>query len=219
MTPIEDTAVEWKEKHSPVEPVATLTIRQTDITSTDAQARAAAIEQLAFNPWNTTEDFRPLGNLNRARKAAYDASAAHRSQTRWLTETPLRNKLLGAVARGAFWVVNHCIPWYRLPLRIAVLNLDVFRHELQDRNLIDTEPPDAPPRARPVPPPIPEDVRIARTADGRYNDLSAPEMGAAGAPFGRNLKADYRPELSMSPIPSWSATSYSTVKNSCPHVR
>ena len=201
MTPIEDTAVEWKEKHSPAEPVATLTIRQTDITSTDAQARAAAIEQLAFNPWNTTEDFRPLGNLNRARKAAYDASAAYRSQTRWLTETPLRNKLLGAVARGAFWVINHCIPWYRLPLRFAVLNLDVFRHELQDRNLIDTEPPDAPPRARSVPPPIPEDVRIARTANGCYNDLSAPEMGAAGAPFGRNLEADYRLELFDKPNP------------------
>ena len=39
-------------------------------------AAAAAIDELAFNPWNTTDEFRPLGNLNRARKAAYDASAA-----------------------------------------------------------------------------------------------------------------------------------------------
>ena len=201
VTPIEDTAVEWKEKHSPVEPVATLTIRQTDITSTDAQARAAAIEQLAFNPWNTTEDFRPLGNLNRARKAAYDASAAYRSQTRWLTETPLRNKLLGAVARGDSGLSTtaslgtgcRCVSQCSTSTSSATY--------CSDRNLIDTEPPEAPPRARPVPPPIPEDVRVARTADGRYNDLSAPEMGAVGAPFGRNLEADYRPELFDKPNP------------------
>ena len=207
VTPIEDTAVEWKEKHSPAEPVATLTIRQTDITSTDAQARAAAIEHLAFNPWNTTEDFRPLGNLNRARKAGYDASAAHRSQTRWLTETPLRNILLLAVARKAFSVVNRRIPWHRLPLHFALLNLDVFRSELRDRNLIDTGPHEAPPRTRSVPPPIPENDRVARAADGHNNDLSAPEMGAVDAPFGRNLKPDYRPATcSMSRIRSWSAT-------------
>ena len=158
VTPIEDTAVEWKEKHSPAEPVATLTLKQTDITSIDAQASAAAIDSLAFNPWNTTEDFRPLGNLNRARKAAYDASAAHRSQTRWLTEPPCRNVVFSAVARRAISVANRGIPWYRLPLHFAVLNLDVFRRLLYARNLFDLEPPEAPPRARPVPSMIPEDV-------------------------------------------------------------
>ncbi|GAA4491597.1 hypothetical protein GCM10023094_56210 [Rhodococcus olei] len=200
-TPIEDTAVEWKERHSPAEPVAILTIRQTDITSPDAQARAAAIDSLAFNPWNTTDDFRPLGNLNRARKAAYDASAAYRGQTRWQTETPVRNVVLGRLARAAFSLVNRRVPWYRLPVRTAVLNLDGFRGVLRARNLIDTEPHEAPPRARPVPPPIPEDVRAARTANGRYNDLSAPAMGAVGATFGRNLKPDYRPDLFDVPNP------------------
>ena len=39
-------------------------------------AQARIIDATAFNPWNTTDEFRPLGNLNRARKAAYDASAA-----------------------------------------------------------------------------------------------------------------------------------------------
>ena len=137
VTPIEDTAVEWKETHSPAEPVATLTIKQTDITSTDAQARAAAIEHLAFNPWNTTEDFRPLGNLNRARKAAYDASAAHRSQTRWQHRNTLPQRRASARSPGGiFSVVNRRIPWHRLPLHFALLNLDVFRRELRDRNLI-----------------------------------------------------------------------------------
>jgi len=201
VTPIEDTAVEWKEKHSPAEPVATLTIGQRDITSTDSQDRAEAVEQLAFNPWNTTADFRPLGNLNRARKAAYDASAAQRAQTRWHTDVPVRNAVVGALTRAAFTAFNRRVPWYRLPVRTALLNLDVLRGVLRAHNLIDTDPPEAPPQPRPVPAPIPEDVRAARTADGRYNDLSAPEMGAVGAPFGRNLKPVYRPDLFNEPNP------------------
>jgi hypothetical protein len=39
---------------------------------------AREVEQVAFNPWQTTEDFRPLGNLNRARRVVYDASATQR---------------------------------------------------------------------------------------------------------------------------------------------
>src|SRR6202011_3265623 len=48
------------------------------------------------------------------------------------------------------------------------------------RNLYDTmtQPP-------PVPQP-PTGYRTARTADGTYNDLSNPTMGAAGTRFGRN---------------------------------
>jgi len=201
LTPIEDTAVEWHQTAAPAEPVATLTLRRQDITSTEAQARASAIEQLAFNPWNTTGDFRPLGNLNRARKAVYDASAAHRNQMRWQTEIPKRNVILGTLARRAFSVINRRIPWYRLPVRTAVLNLDAFRSVLRAKNLIDTELPEVPPAVRPVPAPPPEDVRIARSADGRYNDLSEPAMGAVGATFGRNLTPDYRPDLFDEPNP------------------
>ena len=201
VTPIEDTAVAWSESNSPAEPVAILTIAQSDATSADAQNRAAAIDALAFNPWNTTDDFRPLGNLNRARKAAYDASAAHRAQTRWQTETPVRNAVLGRIALAAFSVINRRVPWYRLPVRTAVLNLNAFRSVLRAKNLIDTQPHEAPPQPRPVPAVPPEDVRCARTADGSYNDLSAPSMGAIGATFGRNLPPDYRPELFNEPNP------------------
>ena len=201
VTPIEDTAAVWKETDSPAEPVAILTIKQAKINSTDAQTRASAIEGLAFNPWNTTGDFCPLGNLNRARKAAYDASATHRAHTRWYTETPLRNVLLFAVPRVIFCVVNRRIDWYRLPLRAAVLNLDALRHVLYARNLFDTEPRESPPQVRDVPPPIPEDVRVARRADGSYNDLSAPKMGAVDSTFGRNLKPVYRPLLFDKPNP------------------
>jgi len=200
-TPIEDTSIEWSESAAPPEIVATLTLHQGDFSSLDAQARSGAIDGLAFNPWNTTEDFRPLGNLNRARKAAYDASAAHRSQTRWRTETPLRNVLLGAVVRGVFRIVNKRVEWHRLPVRLAVLNLDGFRYVLRAKNLFDTEPHEAPPRPRPVPAQPPEDVRAARSADGTYNDVSVPKMGAVGATFGRNLKPDYRPDLFDQPNP------------------
>jgi hypothetical protein len=200
VTPIEDTAVEWKVTNSPVEPIATLTIKQADITSVEAQARAAAIDSLAFNPWNTTEEFRPLGNLNRARKAAYDASAAHRSEVRWLTQIPFRNVVLQKLMRGVFWIVNRRIPWYQLPKDWALLYLDVLRTVLRAHNLIDTDP-EAPPRPRPVPQPIPEGFRATRTPDGSYNDLSVPKMGAVGAAFGRNLKPDYQRGLFDEPNP------------------
>ncbi|MEQ6901389.1 peroxidase family protein [Nocardioides sp. YIM 152588] len=200
-TPIEDTAVAWTEAAAPAEHVADLVLRQADLTTPQAQQRAEAIEPLAFNPWNTTEDFRPLGNLNRARKAAYDASAAARSGTRWLTETPTRNVVAGAAARAAFSVVNRRREWYLLPVRTSVLNLEAFRHVLRERNLIDTDPADIPPTVRPVPAPPPEEVRWARTPDGSFNDLSVPSMGAIGSAFGRNLPADYRPETFGDPNP------------------
>jgi len=190
-TPIEDTSVEWTEPASPAERVAVLTVPQCDTTSAEAQSVAETVEALAFNPWNTTGEFAPLGNLNRARKAAYDASAAVRGGTRWRTSEPTRNVVAGAAVRAVFSVVNRRTPWYRLPVRLSVLNLSAYRQVLRKQNLIDTEPPEAPPSARPVPEVPPEQARWARTPDGRYNDLSAPSMGAVGAAFGRNLKPDY----------------------------
>jgi hypothetical protein len=62
----------------PIEPVATLTIVQQDITTAAAREKSRMINASAFSPWNTTEEFRPLGNLNRARKSVYAASAALR---------------------------------------------------------------------------------------------------------------------------------------------
>jgi hypothetical protein len=77
-TPIEDGAVEWTEASSPPIRVATLTIPRQDINLPGARAAEQSIDLLAFNPWQTTDEFRPLGNTNRARKAVYRASSAHR---------------------------------------------------------------------------------------------------------------------------------------------
>jgi hypothetical protein len=58
--------------------VAVLTLVRGDLSTSDALAQARLIDAMAFNPWNTTDEFRPLGNLNRARKAVYDASSEQR---------------------------------------------------------------------------------------------------------------------------------------------
>lgn len=201
-TPIEDTAIAWSESVSPPEPVAVLTIGKRDVDGDGEQGLdTRVIDGMAFNPWNTTENFRPLGNLNRARKAAYDAGAAHRLGFRWRSNPPLRNVVLGAGARATFSVLNRFVEWHRLPTRLSVMNLDAFRYVLRLRNLFDTEVREAPPRARTVPELPDETVRVWRTFDGTYNDLSEPRMGAVGTAFGRNLQPDYRPDLFDQPNP------------------
>ena len=201
-TPIEDTAVRWSERVTPAEPVAVLSLARGDLSTADALAQAQLIAAMAFNPWNTTDEFRPLGNLNRARKAAYDASSAQRLGYRWQTETPVRNVVIGGVARAIFRAVNRYWPWYRLPVRLGLLNLEALRHVLRNRNLFDSEVREAPPQARPVPPVPPgEDLRVTRTFSGTSNDLSAPEMGSVGSAFGRNLRPDPRPDLFDEPSP------------------
>lgn len=200
-TPVEDGAAEWKEGDSPLVRVATLTVPRHDLSSAEARAAAARVDELAFNPWNTTEDFRPLGNLNRARKAAYEASSAHRLGHRFPGVEPRRNTVLGVPLRASFRGLNRFVPWHRLPTSLGLLNLLAFRQKLRQDNLIDTEPREAPPRAQPVPDPIDEDMRLARSYDGTYNDLSAPKMGALGSAFGRNLAPVYQPELFDVPNP------------------
>ena len=200
-TPIEDTSVEWTESASPAEPVALLTLSQADVCTVDALAYAREVDAMAFNPWNTTDAFRPLGNLNRARKAAYDAGAAHRVGYRFKVEPPKRNVVLGSAVRAGFGLLNRRFEWWQLPHHVGLLNLDALRHQLRAHNLIDTEPQEAPPAARAVPFPPAEPVRVTRTFDGTGNDLSKPEMGAVGATFGRNLPPRFAPDKLDDPNP------------------
>ncbi|MEU6308027.1 peroxidase family protein, partial [Streptomyces chartreusis] len=200
-TPVEDASVEWTDGMSPALPVARLTVPGQDLDSAEAQATARRIEDLAFNPWYTTEEFRPLGNINRARKAAYQASSAHRLGLRFVTEEPLRNRVLGRPVEAAFGLLNRYVPWHRLPVQLSLLNLVFLRRVLRRLNLIDTEPREAPPRAQRVPEPVPERLRGERSYDGTYNDLSDPRMGAVGSAFGRNLRPDHRPDLHDTPNP------------------
>ncbi|MGO4460278.1 peroxidase family protein [Streptomyces sp. M-16] len=200
-TSVEDGAAEWREEDAPVLPVATLTIPRQDIHTAEARTSASQVDLLAFNPWHTTEDFRPLGNLNRARKLAYEASSAHRLGHRFLTVEPRRNALLGAPLRAAFRTVDRFVPWHRLPTPLGLLNLMAFRQTLRRHNLIDTEVHEAPPQAGPVEAPLDEELLVRRSYDGTYNDLSAPRMGAVGATFGRTMPPVYRPDQFDTPNP------------------
>ncbi|MDN5849959.1 MAG: catalase, partial [Nitrococcus sp.] len=193
-TPIEDAAHEWSEAVSAPIHVATLTMPRRELTTPEAIAERRSVDAAGFNPWNTTEEFRPLGNLNRARKVVYDASFAHRAGKRWrAAPPPLQNRIFGTAARWVLRVVNRRVPWHRLPLPISVLNLDTLRYDLRVKNLIDTEPREAPPTARAVPQDCRPEERICRTHEGRANDLSDPAMGAVGAAFGRNMPIETVP--------------------------
>lgn len=200
-TPVEDAAVEWEDAITPPIVVARLTIPRQDITTAEAGSAARRVEGLSFNPWFTTDDFRPLGNINRARKAAYQASSAQRHDLRFTTTEPVRNRVLDVPFAFAFRVLNRAVPWHRLPVDASLLNLVFLRKVLRRLNLIDTDVPEAPPKAVPVPVPVDERLRTSRSYDGTYNDLSAPKMGAVGAAFGRNLKPRYRPDLFDTPNP------------------
>jgi hypothetical protein len=73
--PIEDASVEWSERDSPYRKVARVRIPAQTVGGAE---RAAACEQMAFNPWHALVDHRPLGDFNRARREIYRAMAAFR---------------------------------------------------------------------------------------------------------------------------------------------
>jgi len=66
--PVEDASVIWDESDSPFLKVATITIE--DQVFTDEQSLSAC-EQISFNPWQSQAAHKPLGGINRVRKAVY----------------------------------------------------------------------------------------------------------------------------------------------------
>jgi hypothetical protein len=77
-TPIEDASVEWREEAAPFLPLARLTFIPQDPDSPPGRKLHEFIEKLSFDPWHAQEEFRPLGNIMRARRVAYKASAKER---------------------------------------------------------------------------------------------------------------------------------------------
>jgi hypothetical protein len=77
-TPIEDASKEWSENDAPFVTLARLTLLQQDLTSPAGRKLADLVEKISFDPWHATEDFRPLGNMMRARSAAYRLSVGER---------------------------------------------------------------------------------------------------------------------------------------------
>ena len=60
--------VTWKS--API-PVATLTVEPQAF---DTPERMREVEEMSFDPWHALAEHRPLGGINRARKAVYAAS-------------------------------------------------------------------------------------------------------------------------------------------------
>ncbi len=80
--PVEDTSVEWDEGVSKPIPVATLTIGVQDVDSPEGRALAEECEAMSFSPWNALAEHRPMGGMNRLRRAVYLATQAKRSAKR-----------------------------------------------------------------------------------------------------------------------------------------
>ena len=75
VTPIDRATVRWDETIAPFVTIARLDIDAQDI---DAPGQAAYGESLAFSPWRTLHENRPLGSIADARRVAYPSSAALR---------------------------------------------------------------------------------------------------------------------------------------------
>ncbi|MEJ7592136.1 MAG: hypothetical protein WKF77_11340 [Planctomycetaceae bacterium] len=74
---IENASMEWLESEAgKFQPVATLTIPLQEVDTPELRVRC---ERLVFTPWHGLEAHRPLGGINRMRKAVYEASAMFRN--------------------------------------------------------------------------------------------------------------------------------------------
>lgn len=73
--PLEDTSIEWRESDAPFETVARVRIAPQDF---DTPAQNLACDNQSFNPWFGLEEHRPIGGINRLRKAVYEAVSDYR---------------------------------------------------------------------------------------------------------------------------------------------
>jgi catalase len=64
--PVEDTTVEWLKKDSPFIPVARI-----EILKQQFEANNDLGENMSFNPWHSLPEHKPIGVMNRIRKAVY----------------------------------------------------------------------------------------------------------------------------------------------------
>jgi hypothetical protein len=74
---IENASSEWKESDYPFVRVATITISAPQ-PEVDLESTKAFSEKLAFTPWHSLVEHKPIGSINRLRRSVYDASAKHR---------------------------------------------------------------------------------------------------------------------------------------------
>lgn len=71
VTPIEDASVNWT---TPYVTVARLMLPRQDVRGEEGARLASRIESAVIDPWQALAEHRPLGDVQRARKAVYFAS-------------------------------------------------------------------------------------------------------------------------------------------------
>ena len=72
---IEDACFQWEETQHPFVAIAMITIPPQDFETAE---RCAICENLIFTPWHGIAEHRPIGGINRLRRAVYEASAGFR---------------------------------------------------------------------------------------------------------------------------------------------
>jgi hypothetical protein len=197
-TPIEDGVIQW---NSPAQAIAQLVIPKQDLASKEARDSEKSVNNLEFSPWNTTTVFRPLGSLNRARRLVYRSSVGLRTGRESYEQLGILRKIFYALLVPFFRCLNFVVPWHKLPPYLGAMNLLAFRTVLRKQNLYDTDDPHA--RLQPRESEVdPKWVRY-RHPDGKFDDLTYPNMGCAGARFGRNVPRKYTyPDLARLHAPS-----------------
>jgi hypothetical protein len=100
-----------------------------------------------------------------------------------------RKSLPWRIYDGIAQAVDRAVGWDRLPAPLGLAVLIGVRTILRQKNLHDPTTVVPITDAAPVPPRTQEHL-VARSVDGTYNDLDHPEMGRAGARFGRNIPLD-----------------------------
>lgn len=75
--PIENPTVLWKESEAPFVDVARITIPKQTF---DTPAQQTFCENLSYTPWHTLPEERPVGGINRMRRAVYEAVSSTRHE-------------------------------------------------------------------------------------------------------------------------------------------
>ena len=75
---VEDSTIEWDEAEAPFQRVGIIEVKRQD--SWEPDLVAVVDETMRFGVWTGLEAHRPLGNINRARRAPYHHSASFRAR-------------------------------------------------------------------------------------------------------------------------------------------
>ena len=75
--PVEDPTIVWDEIKAPFIEVATIRIPKQQFNS---EAQQTFCENLSYTPWHALADHRPVGGINRVRKAVYERISLLRHQ-------------------------------------------------------------------------------------------------------------------------------------------